>query len=326
MTITSTPTALTNNMAYLGITDFTPGNNFVRRRPPTTSDLHGYNVGDRWIDKSAGSAYVLVSKSNNIASWIPVGGGAGALSTLNGVAPLAGNINLTNAGAINITPGPPGIVNINVKVDGTTITIVGDQLTAGALLASQYTTDAGIAIPAAGNLNVLGTAVQGISTSGAGSTVTVTAADATAGTIITAQKGVSSYDSTQFTVTTGFVQLSGTTSGTVTTVGAVTGNVITFTLPAVPATVAFDVLVAGFASAGPGTPVGASYSVIAGARTTGVAGFLTGTPDVTSNEEAAMLAADATVVIAGNNAIVQVTGVAGLTIEWRAVLRSVTAP
>jgi len=52
-------------------------------------------------------------------------------------------------------------------------------------VATTYTEDTGTATPSAGNLNILGTAVQGISTSGAGSTVTITAATAT-----TAQKGV----------------------------------------------------------------------------------------------------------------------------------------
>jgi hypothetical protein len=36
-------------------------------------------------------------------------------------------------------------------------------------------------------------------------------------------------------------------------------------------------------------------------------------------EEAALIAADAVVTVAGNNMIVRVTGVAGLTIDWKAV-------
>ena len=71
--------------------------------------------------------------------------------------------------------------------------------TTGAI-ATTYTEDAGTATPSAHNLNIVGTSAQGISTSGAGSTVTITAANATS-----TQKGVASFNSTEFTVTTGAV-------------------------------------------------------------------------------------------------------------------------
>jgi len=51
--------------------------------------------------------------------------------------------------------------------------------------ASQFVTDSGTAIPASHILNILGTAAQGISSSGTGNTVTLTIADST-----TSQKGV----------------------------------------------------------------------------------------------------------------------------------------
>ena len=63
-----------------------------------------------------------------------------------------------------------------------------------------FTEDTGTAAPASNNLNILGTAAQGISTSGSGSTVTLTVANASA-----TQKGVASFNSTEFTVTSGAV-------------------------------------------------------------------------------------------------------------------------
>lgn len=48
--------------------------------------------------------------------------------------------------------------------------------TIGPTIPTQFTTDAGVAIPAANNLNVLGTG--GTSTSGAGSTITITSVQA----------------------------------------------------------------------------------------------------------------------------------------------------
>lgn len=59
-------------------------------------------------------------------------------------------------------------------------------------------------IPALGNINVIGTAAQGVSTTNAANTVRVTVQDAS--TIV---KGVSQYDATQFNVAAGVVTLTG---------------------------------------------------------------------------------------------------------------------
>jgi len=75
-----------------------------------------------------------------------------------------------------ITAGP----GITVTNGAGSITIEATGVTS-----SQFTADAGTAAPALGNINVLGTAAQGISTAAAGSTITLTNADWT-----TIQKGV----------------------------------------------------------------------------------------------------------------------------------------
>lgn len=76
----------------------------------------------------------------------------------------------------------------------------------------QFTTDSGIAVPVANNLNILGG--EGIDTSGAGDTVTISGEDATAGANAgLANKGIASFDSSMFTVTAGFVQLAGGSIG-----------------------------------------------------------------------------------------------------------------
>jgi hypothetical protein len=78
------------------------------------------------------------------------------------------------------------------------------------VVATQYDADVGSAVPAGGVLNIVGNAAQGVSTSAAGNTVTITVADATAGaTALLASKGVASFDSAYFTVTNGFVKLTG---------------------------------------------------------------------------------------------------------------------
>jgi len=104
-------------------------------------------------------------------------------------------------------------------------------------------------------------------------------------------------------------------SGTASTIGAVTGDAITLSLGAVAATYAIEARVAGFE---PTTPAGAGYKIFGTVRTDGLAATLIGTPDVIVNEEAALAGADATLVVAANTAIIQVTGVALLTIRWNA--------
>jgi len=73
-------------------------------------------------------------------------------------------------------------------------------ITASTTVPLSFTEDSGVATPAANNLNIVGTSAQGISTSGAGATVTITAANASA-----VQKGVASFNLTNFTVTAGAV-------------------------------------------------------------------------------------------------------------------------
>lgn len=73
---------------------------------------------------------------------------------------------------------------------------------------TSFQTDSGIAIPIANILNVSGG--EGIDTSGAGNTLTISGEDATAAASAgLANKGIASFDSDSFVVTNGFVQLTG---------------------------------------------------------------------------------------------------------------------
>lgn len=145
-------------------------------------------------------------------------------------------------------------------------------------------TDSGNASPAAGLINLItpGGGTQGIMTSAAGSTITVT---------VTPQ-GI---------------------SGTGSTVGAVTTNVIDFALGATPGVYTFDMNAAGFDSA---TPGGVGYNLFATVRTTGAAATLIGASTNLANEEAGYIAANCTVTVAGNNMRVACLGVAAKTINW----------
>lgn len=163
------------------------------------------------------------------------------------------------------------------------------------VVATSYVTDVNSpAIPLANILNVLGNDVitnnvNGIYTDGSSGSNTLT------------------------------IELTNRLSGTGTTVGATTADLVTFTLSganlgAVPGTLVIDAEVCAFEST---TPAGAGYAIFGTVRTTGAAATLVGTPDKIVNEEATLAACNADIVVSGNTAIIRVTGTAGLTINWR---------
>lgn len=112
------------------------------------------------------------------------------------------------------------------------------------------------------------------------------------------------------------IQLTNRLQGTGSTVGATTADLVTFSLGATPATYVLEANFAAFESA---TPSGAGYSLFGTVRTTGIVASLVGTPDKINNENAALLACTADIVVSGNNAILRVTGTAGLTVNWAVV-------
>ena len=157
-------------------------------------------------------------------------------------------------------------------------------------VATQYTENTGIAVPAANNLNVIG----GVSvvTTGSGSTITIDVRN--------------------------FI------AGTATTIGNVTSDAITLALGATPATYSIDVRISAFSNTDEvGTPIaaaGSGYNLFATVRTDGTNAFLVGTPDKIINEDVALITSDVNVVVdLSNNAIVRVLGISGRTIRWRAV-------
>lgn len=165
----------------------------------------------------------------------------------------------------------------------------GNSTTAAGSGAIQLTTDSGIAASVASNINLLGID----STANNDNGITTTGAGDTANVVITNRA-----------------------QGTGSTVGAVTSDIVTFAMGATPRTCAFEFRVAAFEST---TPAGAGYSVFGAVRTTGAAATLVGTPDIIVNEEAALSACDVDLVVSANNAILRVTGTAGLTVSWSVV-------
>ena len=153
---------------------------------------------------------------------------------------------------------------------------------------TSFVTDSGTAVPAANILNVVtpGSGTQGIMTSGSGNTITIT------------------LNETAF-------------SGTATTVGA-TNAVLNVNVP-VPtnSAMSFRVNLVGYDSA---NSVGIGGELLAAIRN--VAGVLTiiGVPDQTINSDIALFGATWTLTSSGTNAQIEVSGVAGHTIDWKGII------
>jgi hypothetical protein len=113
------------------------------------------------------------------------------------------------------------------------------------------------------------------------------------------------------------ISLGGGTSGTGTTIGAVTSDLITLPLGATPGVYIFRVDIVGFDSA---TPLGAAYFLTGAVRTTGLAATEISAQATDDFEEGALVAGDIDLIANANNAIIRVTGTAGKTINWTAVL------
>jgi hypothetical protein len=101
-------------------------------------------------------------------------------------------------------------------------------------------------------------------------------------------------------------------TGTGTSVGAVTVDLITIPLGAVAGTFQFEARAKGYEATGPD---GCGYNIYATFITDGVTATLVGDQDI-FNEGATLVDADAYFVESGNNAVLQVLGVTGLTIDW----------
>lgn len=107
----------------------------------------------------------------------------------------------------------------------------------------------------------------------------------------------------------------GGTTGTGTTVGAATTTIVTLALGAVPGVYLFRVDLVGF---DPTTPLGVAYFITACIRTTGAAGVEVTSESGDDFEEGVLIGCDYNITALGNSMILEVTGVAGKTINWKA--------
>ena len=107
----------------------------------------------------------------------------------------------------------------------------------------------------------------------------------------------------------------GVLEGSATTVGAVTANIITLALGATPGTYILEARIAAFNSS---TPAGGGVWALGTFITDGATATLIASDATDTFFSAALATAAVDWIASGNNAVLRVTGVALLTINWRA--------
>ena len=158
---------------------------------------------------------------------------------------------------------------------------VNNSGSSGPTVPTQFTTDDGTAIPASNNLNVLGGA--GISTY----------ADPNNGDNL-------------------YIEIQNGCTDTGQTIGAVTEDLCTFDCTT-EGTYTFEFRISAYEEA---SSYGAGYSMNAVVKSDGAAATLVGVSDGFQHEDTQLMNSDITIAVSGTDAIVRVTGVAGLTINW----------
>lgn len=114
----------------------------IAKRAPTTGDT-GYPIGQQWVDKVAQNIYFLAAVSAGTATWSLASAAAGFVATVNGLAPVAGDILIagtanqitqTSAGHTVTASLPaaivaPGSLTTTTSLASTTTLTAGTSLT-----------------------------------------------------------------------------------------------------------------------------------------------------------------------------------------------------
>lgn len=137
---------------------------FQMNRAPTNTDFKQFKMSDLWLDTSSNDWWICCYKDATQAIWRKVGGTSAASEFF-----------IPDAG---VSPVIPDATNQVWVTGGTGITTTGGlntitwDLNADVLM-TVTAEDATVATPVANNLNIVGTATNGIDTTAAGDTLTV---------------------------------------------------------------------------------------------------------------------------------------------------------
>ncbi len=126
----STQFTSNNPTAYFGISATMPGQTWYRFRDPNSSDYKGYTIGDRWINKTAGTMWGLTANAAQVSTWVPLGGLTTAVQSLTPdvgavVTPVGGTIAITGDSAQGVSTLNSGAASLQVTVQSATTALKG---------------------------------------------------------------------------------------------------------------------------------------------------------------------------------------------------------
>lgn len=326
-------------LIYRGTNAVAPPNCTFNNRSPTQYDKDGYSLLDLWLNTLNENVYVLVSLAGSstskgtLATWVQLTQGSGGdVSSLTGntggaVGPtVGGTINIDGLNPLTVV-GNPGTNQLEIEIATATTTQLG-----ATTLASVGLTVAGInstnAVTPAGLQAKIGSQTTDGVAYGVGSSAAIawTAAGTDGQVLIAATGGppaFASITSSTLTITPGpnslDIEIGGGTVFTVTTSDATPTALGTFAISTNQAIT----LVAEVIGAKADYSAAIGGSATATARRAAGALAMVGSPIIDLNTDSGG-APDFNVVVSGNNLLLQVTGEAATTYNWKALIRTAT--
>lgn len=326
-------------LIYRGTNAVAPPNCNFNKRAPTQFDKDGYSLLDLWLDETTEDVYVLVSLAGTstskgvLATWVRVTQGAtGDVTSLTGDS--GGPVGPTGSGTINInsiTPitviGNPGSNQLEIGVLVATTSQIGVTTLAstGQTIAGVNSTNAVTPLALQGKIGSQTT--DGVAYGVGSSAAIAWTAAGTDGQVLIAATGAppafATITSSTLTITPGpnslDIEIGGGTVFMVTTTDATPTALGTFAIP----TNQGITLIAEVIGAKADYSAAIGGSATATARRAAGALTIVGSPIIDLNTDSGG-APDFNVVASANNLVLQVTGEAATTYNWKALIRTVT--
>lgn len=329
-------------LQYRGTAAVAPPNCTFNKVDPTPWDKNNVSLLDLWLNTTTNDVFILVSLAGtsgsrgSLATWVKLSTGAVGLFTITGNSGGAimpdgnGNINVVGTGPITVA-GNQGTFTETISIATATTTQIGATTLANNTITIAGS-DATHAVTPASLTAKLGTqTVNGVAY-GAGTTMPIawTAVGTGGQVLISNNAGVPAFGSItspNATVTIGYnngtnsitLDVGGGTDTTVTTTDATPTTLYSFPVSNNQSITMYADMIASKAD----YSASIGGNIEATARRAGGSLIMVGAPVVNLNTDSGG-SPDFNIVVSGNNFILQVTGEAATTYNWKALVRTVT--